>query len=169
MKSALLLAYVAAYYVLVLQGFGDHALLLWPLIVLLFFWNEQKSILAAFAVGFLLDIYSPVFGVFSFLFPITILCGSMLTKTVFSRRSFVSFHAVSALLLLVFSVSEYAVFLGIANLPMYSLFTIPPLRTFIALRVLTIILQQIFLSLAYMVYTRSGKKMWYRIDSVPGI
>ena len=161
MKSIFFLLYSIGMYFFVLEGYMDHALLLWPLIVVLFFWDSKKSILAACAIGFFLDLYSPVFGIFSLTFPFTIWCGSVLLRTLFSHRSFASFHALSAILILLFSISEYALFL--------SLLTVPPLAFFFAVRILTMIVQAIFLSLAYITVHRTGKRYGYSIETVRGI
>ncbi|MBI4272243.1 hypothetical protein HY621_00105 [Candidatus Uhrbacteria bacterium] len=136
----------------------DHALLLWPLIVLLFFWDSKKSMLVACAVGFFLDIYSPIFGIFFLTFLFTIWCGSILLRTIFSHRSFASFHALSAILILLFSISEYVLFV--------SFFTSPPLKFFFAVRVLTIFAQAIFLSLAYITMHQTGKRYGYSIETI---
>ncbi len=166
MKSALLWLYSIGCYLFVLEGYGDHALLLWPLIVVLFFGDVKKSILAAFVVGFFLDIYSPIFGIFLFIFPATLMGGGLLIRTLFSHRSFASFHAVSGILICLLSLCEYLFFLISANIQVNSVFTLPSLHYFLAVRLLTIIAQSIFLSFAYILAYRMEKRFGYSIDTV---
>lgn len=166
MKIAAISVYTVAAFLAILQGFADTAILLWPLCVLLFFGDRTKLVGLTFIIGFFVDLYSPVFGLYTILFPLTLLCGILLLNTVFSHQTHASLQGVSFILILLFSVLEYSFFLLHSWLLPQSSPSFIPLQSFVAVRFLIILFQIPVLLIASLVAQRTQKRFGYSVDGV---
>ncbi len=166
MFITILSAYLILSYIFVLEAGADHIILLWPVFILLFFWDTKKLALIASMIGFFLDLYSPAFGIYLFLFPATVLVGKSLISSLFSHRTIASFLSVSAILVIAFTFGEYAIFWFLYSVLPSSSYTLPSAQLFFLLRASWIIFQFFVLFFCYIIARRFEKRFGYAVDTV---
>ena len=152
--------------IIVLQSHSDPSILFWSILLLLFFTDFSKTLVAAIIIGISLDLYSPTFGVAMVLYPTIISFGYLLTKTFFTNRSFSSFLSVSSILSLVLCILEYSVFALASFFFRDAAASLPDLSSYILHSFFFLLTQMLILTFFYFLIVRFFEKRFgYSVES----
>ncbi len=127
-----------------------------PLLLLLigvFFFSFSRTLISGFILGFVLDIYSGIFGVYFILYPLAVTATHYLSTRFLTDRSLTTFCVVSCGMFAVFTFVHMAVYAIVSRIHQYAIGLPLDMHTGILL-LKSLVLQLVLSAIAYLVFSR---------------